>query len=258
MDQPLSSAAPCDFSSALENAKLESLVEFAAGAGHEINNPLAAIVGRAQLLLKQETNPDRRKSIVAIIAQAMRITDMIGDLMLFARPPQPRLASTDLGAIVTELVNRFQAELHDRKITCTVQRSPDSLLITADPTQTAVVVSELLRNAMHAATPNGWIDLTLEPIVGRPEIDAADSHPPHDLPPIEARSYLGLTIDNSGPPLTAAEQAHLFDPFFSGRDAGRGLGFGLCKVWRILQLHRGWVTFNSNTNETSFTVAWPR
>ena len=84
MDQPLSSAAPCDLSSALENAKLESLVEFAAGAGHEINNPLAAIVGRAQLLLKQEADPDRRKSIVAIIAQADRA-------YLFDKTSQARL-----------------------------------------------------------------------------------------------------------------------------------------------------------------------
>ena len=70
-------------------AKLEALAEFAAGAGHEINNPAATIVGRVELLLKGETNPERRQALLTIGAQALRIRDMIGDLMLFARPPRP-------------------------------------------------------------------------------------------------------------------------------------------------------------------------
>ena len=72
-------------------AKLEALAEFAAGAGHEINNPLATIIGRAQLLLKDERDPQRRQMLLAIGAQAYRIRDMIGDAMLFGRPPSPEL-----------------------------------------------------------------------------------------------------------------------------------------------------------------------
>ena len=74
-------------SDAFLRAKLEALAEFAAGAGHEINNPVATIVGRAELLLKGETNPERRQALLTIGAQALRIRDMIGDLMVFARPP---------------------------------------------------------------------------------------------------------------------------------------------------------------------------
>src|SRR5579872_5831871 len=80
----------------LNELKLRALAEFAAGAGHEINNPVATIVGYAQQLLADETNPDRRHALATIGAQAYRIRDMIGDVMLFARPPAPHPQVIDL------------------------------------------------------------------------------------------------------------------------------------------------------------------
>lgn len=70
----------------IEISKLEALGEFAAGAGHEINNPVATIAGRAQLLLASEVDSERRHALEIIGGQALRIRDMIGDVMLFARP----------------------------------------------------------------------------------------------------------------------------------------------------------------------------
>src|SRR5690606_20308915 len=84
------SELPPDLRALLEREKLEALAEFAAGAGHEMNNPLAVIAGRAQLLLKDETDAQKRRELAVIHAQAMRVHEMIADLMLFARPPQPR------------------------------------------------------------------------------------------------------------------------------------------------------------------------
>ena len=235
--------------SELEQAKLAALAEFAAGAGHEINNPLAAILGRSQLLLRGETDPERRRALAAIGGQAIRIKEMIGDLMLFARPPQPKLELLDLANIVTSTVSKFADQIREQGITCSIQVNlPHDLRINADGTQTAIVVSELLRNAIHAASPNGWIDLLVEKISGS---ESPAENLGHD------QSFIALTMDNSGPPLSETARAHLFDPFFSGRDAGRGLGFGLCKVWRILQQHGGWVAVDSNATLTSFTVAWP-
>ncbi|MDF1743086.1 MAG: histidine kinase dimerization/phospho-acceptor domain-containing protein, partial [Gimesia sp.] len=79
--------------------KLEAMAEFAAGAGHEINNPVATIVGRVQMLLKGETDPDRRQSLATIGGQAYRVRDMIGDAMLFARPPDPRPVSLNFQSV---------------------------------------------------------------------------------------------------------------------------------------------------------------
>jgi signal transduction histidine kinase len=79
----------------VEDAKLAALAEMAAGAGHEINNPLAVISGRAQLLLAEENDPRRRKYLDTIMNQAQRIHRMIVDLMFFARPPAPECRPTD-------------------------------------------------------------------------------------------------------------------------------------------------------------------
>src|SRR5215510_1003103 len=92
----------------LEAEKLAALVELAAGAGHEINNPLAVICGRVELLLRQETHPERRRDLATIHAQARRVYEMIADLMLFARPPQPVLAPLDVTILLQELVDEME------------------------------------------------------------------------------------------------------------------------------------------------------
>src|SRR5664279_4055523 len=85
-----------NFAQALEREKLEAMAEFAAGAGHEINNPLTVIAGRAQLLLRGETDPERRHALALMNAQAMRVYEMIADMMLFARPPRPELQPVEV------------------------------------------------------------------------------------------------------------------------------------------------------------------
>src|SRR5882724_357569 len=100
MDKPEAESSVSDRQ--LAELKLRALAEFAAGAGHEINNPVATIAGYAQQLLADETDPDRRHALATIGAQAYRIRDMIGDVMLFARPPQPRPEQIDLTAAVRE------------------------------------------------------------------------------------------------------------------------------------------------------------
>src|ERR1043166_9640318 len=94
----------------VERAKLAALAEFAAGAGHEINNPLAVITGRVQLLLRGERDPERRRDFAMIHTQALRIHEMIVDLMLFARPPEPQPRSCDVGAIVEAAVAGLRAK----------------------------------------------------------------------------------------------------------------------------------------------------
>ncbi|MEM9703910.1 MAG: histidine kinase dimerization/phospho-acceptor domain-containing protein, partial [Planctomycetota bacterium] len=79
-----------DLKTRLRDAKLAAMAEFCAGAGHEINNPAAAIHGRCSLLLKKCDDPALERELRVISEQALRIRDMIADALLFARPPVPR------------------------------------------------------------------------------------------------------------------------------------------------------------------------
>src|SRR5436305_3971719 len=88
-----------EFLRAVEAAKLQALYNFAYGLTHEINNPLANISARAQTLLVDEPNPERRRKLATIVQQGFRAHEMIADLMLFARPPSMRPEPADLTAL---------------------------------------------------------------------------------------------------------------------------------------------------------------
>ena len=218
-------------------AKLEALAEFAAGAGHEINNPLATIIGRAQLLLKDERDPQRRQMLLAIGAQAYRVRDMIGDAMLFGRPPAPELQQVDLACAVSVVLSRQADELANDQCTVNVEIS-EGLTLKADSTQLAIVLSELLRNSRQA----------LQSVGGGEILVRANS-----------RDELAVfEIEDRGRSFSEIERQHAFDPFYSGRQAGRGLGFGLSKCWRIIQQHGGRIEIESAaTGPTVVRVTWP-
>jgi signal transduction histidine kinase len=174
--------------------------------------------------------------LMSIGAQAYRIRDMIGDTMLFARPPKPELSDVRLSEVISTVVRKQATELADErcrvKITC-----DDGIILRADAVQLSIVLSELLRNSREALRPGG----------GEIEISAnADS------------SHATLHVVDHGKGFTPEELTHAFDPFFSGRQAGRGLGFGLPKCWRIIQQHQGQIEIaSSHSGPTTVQVTWP-
>jgi signal transduction histidine kinase len=219
----------------LRDLKLEALAEFAAGAGHEINNPVATIAGRASLLLRGETDPERRRSLETIGGQAYRIRDMIGDAMTFARPPEPRIESISPAKLVQDVASSFEdaAKTQGTQLRVTLD---EALQIPADPEQFRVVVSCLIRNSLEALTNSGTIQIQLL---------SDDS------------SHVVLRVCDDGPGLDEIEREHLFDPFFSGRQAGRGLGFGLSRCWQILRQHGGWIETEDATTGFVIRAVWP-
>jgi len=227
------------FAEQLERAKLEALAEFAAGAGHEINNPLATISGRVQMLLKDETDPDRRQALTTIGGQALRIRDMIGDLMLFGRPPVPRPESANLGDAAADVLARLKEKAGDRQCRL-VLHCTEAVEVWADPVQLRVVISSLVANSLEAQRPGGEVVVSVSPAAAH---EGAGGW---------------LTVSDRGPGLNESERAHLFDPFFSGRQAGRGLGFGLSKCWRIVTGHRGRIEVDTGSEGgIAFRVFWP-
>jgi len=230
-----------DFQRQLEIEKLESLAEFAAGAAHEINNPLAVIAGRAQLLLRGERDPERRRELAVINGQAMRIHEMIADLMLFARPPRPQAADCDLAALVASLVAELRPKAIEREITLSFDAPGGPLVILADATQLSVALKAIVENALAVLVPGGTID-----IVVRRKDDNGHG------------TKAEIVIRDTGPGISPEVRRHLFDPFYSGRGAGRGLGMGLAKCWRIITNHHGRIDVESSPGHgATFTIRLP-
>lgn len=220
-------------------AKLEAMAEFAAGAGHEINNPVATIVGRVQMLLKSETDPERRQALSTIGGQAYRVRDMIGDAMLFARPPAPRPEALSLSQTIDDVLTSLQEEINQGEVQLEVNVA-EALSLYADETQWKVVLSNLLLNSLQAMEAGGQIKISASPFE------------------TESGPFIHLKVIDEGPGLTEEERIHLFDPFYSARQAGRGLGFGLSKCWRIAMQHGATIAAETNSDRgVTFHLYWP-
>ena len=226
-----------EFRTVLEREKLEAMYELAAGAGHEINNPLTVISGRAQLFLRDERDPERRRGLALIHAQARRVYEMIAGMTLFARPPALQRRKLDLVELVGDVLSKLapQAAGQETELQLTGEAGP--VEIEADATQLAVAVSAMCVNSLEALGRGGHVEVR----VGR---NAAEGE---------------IVVSDDGPGIRPEERAHLFDPFYCARQAGRGLGLGLSKSWRIVTQHGGRIEVVSEPGHgATFTIRLPR
>ena len=247
------------FQETLETEKLEAMAEFAAGAGHEINNPLTVIAGRAQLFLREEQDPERRRALALISAQAKRAHEMIADMMLFARPPKPEPTLIDLVELVDGVIEEIspraaRQEIAIRRVGRRVvaglpteprgggagsgdPRTTGPVEVEADATQLTVALRAMCQNSLEAIGHEGQIEIGVHR-------DAAT---------------VRIRIADDGPGIPLEERRHLFDPYYSARQAGRGLGLGLSKAWRIITNHGGRIDVDSRPGQgTVFTVTLPQ
>lgn len=231
------------FQQVLESEKLAAMGELAYGASHEINNPLANISTRAQALLADESDPERRRMLATICAQAFRAHEMIAGLMLFARPPALDYQTTDL----VQLADSVIAELRDDALAQGTHLARTSstapVMGEVDATQLGLAVRAVCVNALEAVVADGEVTLQVERVA-----DAGPAAPP----------WVRISVADTGPGIPPDVRRHLFDPFFSGREAGRGLGVGLAKCWRILTLHGGRIeVHNHQPRGTVFHLELP-
>lgn len=219
-----------DFQGRVEHEKLEALKELAYGASHEINNPLANIAARAQTLLEDETDSERQRKLTAIHRQAMRAHEMIADLMLFARPPKLNLAPCDLHQLVRKVVDELGGLAQEQNVQVVCEFGDEPLQLLADETQLGVAIQAVVKNALEAVNDGGRVQVVA-----------------HQTS-IGSERYAEVAVRDDGPGISADVRRHMFDPFFSGREAGRGLGFGLSKCWRIVTDHGGEVVVQQPTH----------
>jgi signal transduction histidine kinase/HD-like signal output (HDOD) protein len=213
----------------LRSKAMLSVGEMAAGAAHEMNNPLAVISGRSQLLAQQLSDPKHRAAARLIHEQSHRLSSIITELMDFAKPEPPAPRDTELAELVERAVH--EAKLHndpaDREFEVTMGDVP---LVCVDEKQVAAAITEVLDNAIHATDPQS----------GHVAIHAAfDSY----------SSRVVLTITDDGCGMDEGTVKRAFDPFFSNKPAGRRRGLGLAKALRWIESSGGSIKLESRTGK---------
>jgi signal transduction histidine kinase len=202
------------FVRAVQDAKLTAVAELAAGAGHEINNPLAVISGHCQRLLGHEEDEETRATLETVVRQTKRIHEILRGLMQFARPTKPNPQSVR----TADLVGYALADVRSLAAVKAVEIREDVSHpghVFGDLHQLRTCLVNVLRNAIEAAGPDGWVRVSGELAAGR----------------------VRLIVEDSGPGPSPNQAAHLFDPFYSGKAAGRGRGLGLSVAWRLANVN---------------------
>jgi signal transduction histidine kinase len=220
----------------LRRGKLDALGEFAAGAGHELNNPLAVIVGRAQLLLAKAEDPEVARSLRIILGQAQRAHRILRDLMFVARPPAPRPRAFKPPELLGAVLAEFERECAARGVRLLSDLDESTASTWADPDGLRHLAEILLRNALQA-TPAG----------GRLHVRSSQKD-----------GELVWSFSDNGKGIGPDAADHLFDPFYCGRQAGRGLGLGLPRAAKIVEQAGGKLRWSSTPGqETLFQVHLP-
>lgn len=216
--------------------------DMAYGLSHELNNPLANIATRARLLAEEEPIDRKRKLLSAIVDQAMRGCEMISDLMLFARPPTPSPQSVDLVELIEGIAQRAQSWIEVRGLVLQIEASNKerTFHVATDPTGAVEAVWALIRNAIEVSGKQIAIRLESE----------SDSR---------GKQWTTLAIVDDGPGLSDQGLARAFHPYYSGREAGRGLGLGLAKADRLAAQSGGSVTLSNRSDKRGCIarISWP-
>ncbi len=220
----------------LDRSTRETLYHMAYGLSHEINNPLANIATRANVLAAQESVTHRRQMLVSIVDQAMRGSEMLADLMLVARPPRLTFEPLDLTKLLRNIIDKANPWSQSMNVRIVADKSIEiEAIVHADCAALTEALWCVLRNGIEATY-----------FSAHAKTAANDQAAPEDNVRISVRvskssnrHFISTQIKDDGNGLSAEALKNCLNPFYSGREAGRGLGVGLAKVKRIVELHHG-------------------
>jgi two-component system cell cycle sensor histidine kinase/response regulator CckA len=237
----------------LETQKLESLGVLAGGIAHDFNNLLTGVLGNISLARLQLDNPEATAShLDGIETSAMRAADLCQQMLAYAGKGRFHLQRLDLGALVSDMLPLLRLSVA-KGVSLRVELTPDLPAMWGDPTQMRQVVLNLVMNGSDAIAGTGTIEIRV--FVVPPDAGLLVEL----MPPIEPEGeagYLVLEISDSGCGMTAEMQARVFEPFYTTKFTGRGLG--LAVVHGIVRGHQGGVRVESAPQlGSTFSVALP-
>jgi len=224
----------------LQTESLARLGEMAAGAAHEMNNPLAVIAGRAQLLSMSLPNGGKeQQSAQLIYKESHRLSDLITALHLFSNPPQPDCRPVELLGLLDDVVRTVRLGRSKRERAAEISMAVKDRLpiVHCDPPHVARALTELLLNAIQS-NPRSVVHLS------------AFTNP--------ANETVVIQVIDDGDGMDARTLSHAFDPFFSAKPAGRQVGMGLPRAQQLVLAHGGRIDLESQPGKgTTATITLP-
>ncbi len=219
---------------------MKALAEMAAGAAHELNNPLAVISGRAQLLSEAESNQEKRQILEQIHENANEASEIIEDLMSFAEPPQPRPARTGINQMIDEAIQLAGRKTNTEELDIRIEVAEDIEDVFVDSAQIVSAIANIIANAVESYREN------IGPVLITAGIDAATD-------------MIKLSIKDNGCGMDEQTLHKAIQPFFSARPAGRKRGMGLAYAARLINLNNGFLNIESEPDAgTTVSISLPR
>ncbi len=221
----------------IQTEKLVSLGQLAAGAAHEINNPLTGILGYSELLAG-DPNLGEKQRVLAdkIAALARRIKMLVTNLLSFARRVPAEKTLVDVNQVITSALHLNNLDVRGKNIRIEFDVAPELPPVRGDASQIMQVFFNLMDNAVDALEEVGGGVLSIQ------------VHP--------YRSNVVIEVSDTGPGVKSPD--HVFDPFFTTKPVGKGTGLGLSICFGIVQEHLGTIEcFNRPTGGATFRVTFP-
>ncbi|MFQ5766598.1 MAG: ATP-binding protein, partial [Acidobacteriota bacterium] len=219
--------------------RMSSLGTMLSGVAHELNNPLASVIGFSQLLLKQADGEKARRRLDLIVAEAQRCRRIVRGLLNVARVPVPERTMISINDLVDGVVSLFQYPLRADNIQLTWTPGVDLPLVQGDRGQLQQVLVNLLTNAQQSLKrKNGGRCLELTTWV--------------------SRNRVRIEVSDNGPGIPASHLQRIFSPFFTTKAPGTGTGLGLAIVKTVVEEHGGTLNVRSSSGRGAvFTIDLP-
>jgi len=210
----------------LQKEKFTAMGQMMAGAAHELNNPLTAILGVSELLRERAPDADTQHQLELIVQQSRRAASIVQNLLAFARPPAQGRSKIRLDEVVQEALQREQSALSNRNITVVWEPATDMPRIEGDRKLLLQVFLNIITNAeqsISSARDHGTLEVSL------------------------ARFDQGVrvTFADDGPGIAPENMAKIFDPFFTTKRPGGGTGLGLTICLAVTKEHGGTIEAQS-------------
>jgi signal transduction histidine kinase len=220
----------------LEHAdRLASAGEMAAGIAHEIKNPIAGVLGALQVFDSETPHDNDRKEIIAeMISQLERVDHTVNDLLSYARPTLPVFEQADVNELIKKTISLLSQQIKHKQIAITTYSTLGEMKIQADRKQIQQVIWNIMLNAVQAIDYKGTVMIDV----------------------METDIALCITIKDSGKGITSDQLANVFQPFFTSKHKGTGLGMTISK--RIIEQHHGSIGIDSQVGKgTTVTISLP-